>query len=148
MGSKLGLEKVAQELGLAKAACPGGSVTPNNCVYLYAYEPFSWESLRAVSTQGDSHRLGSWYPGGACVPQVCAVLGFSSAPAEQLPDAQYRGCGEGLEAPPPSTSLITTKLSAPAPLAHSSSVESLVMPPHTCKLLGARTRLSVGSPSP
>lgn len=35
LGSKLGLEKVAQELGLAREACPGGSVTPNNCVYLY-----------------------------------------------------------------------------------------------------------------
>lgn len=34
-GSRLGLEKVAQELGLARAARPGGSVTPNNRVWVY-----------------------------------------------------------------------------------------------------------------
>ena len=113
LGSKLGLEKVAQELGLAREACPGGSVTPSNCVYLYVSEPFPWESLRAVSTQGDGHRLGSRYPGGACVPQVCAVSGLSLAPAERLPDAQHGGCREGLETLSPSTFLITTKISAP-----------------------------------
>ena len=31
LGSKLGLEKVAQELGLAREACPGGSV----CICMY-----------------------------------------------------------------------------------------------------------------
>lgn len=80
--------------------------------------------------------------GSVCAGRASCPLGTGDwgcrAPAEQLPGAQHGGCGEGPEAPGHTESSSPFHLPnlypSPAPLAHSSSVESVVMPTHTCIL--------------